>query len=126
MIVAKGAVYHLLGPLVPAGDNVPKFAQLYIIDNDLDQVDQRMSHFQNSYMTRELLHRLQSMLHTCNPLVQQFRQTIQDIQDQNHVLEEREIVITTNGDVDHRRYNAPTGHGENEVAGIMPGSEDSG
>jgi len=26
MIVAKGEVYHLLGPLVPAGDNVPKYA----------------------------------------------------------------------------------------------------
>jgi hypothetical protein len=126
MIVAKGAVYHLLGPLVPAGDNVPKYAQLYIMDNESDQVDQRMSHFQNSYMTRDLLHRLQSILHTCNPLVQQFRQTIQDIQEQNHALEEREIVIRTNGDVDHRRYNAPTGLGENEVAGIMPGSEDSG
>ena len=94
MIVAKGAVYHLLGPLVPDGDNVPKYAQLYIIDNESDQVDQRMSHFQNSYMTRDLLHRLQSMLHTCNPLVQQFRQTIQDIQDENHALEAREIFIT--------------------------------
>jgi len=76
-------------------------------------------------MTREFLHRLHSMQHTCNTLVQQFRQTIQDIQDQNHALEEREIFITTNGDVDHRRYNAPTGLGGNEVAGIMPGSEDS-
>ncbi len=51
MIVAKGAVYHLLGPLVPAGDNVPKYAQLYMMDNQSDQVDQRMSHFQNSNMT---------------------------------------------------------------------------
>ncbi len=66
------------------------------------------------------------MLHTCNTLVQQFRQTIQDIQDQNHALEEREIFIATNGDVDHRHYNALTGLGENEVAGIMPGFEDSG
>ena len=40
MIIAKGSVYHLLGPLVPAGDNVPKYAQLYIIDNESDQVDQ--------------------------------------------------------------------------------------
>ena len=95
MIVAKGAVYHLLGPLVPAGDNVPKYAQLYMMDNQSDQVDQRMSHFQNSYMTRELLHRLQSMLHTCNTLVQQFRQTIQDIQDQNHALEESEMEMST-------------------------------
>ncbi len=66
------------------------------------------------------------MLNDFNPLVQQFRQTTQDIWDQNHALEEREIFISTNGDVDHRRYNAPTGLGQNEVAGIMPGSEDSG
>ena len=126
MIVAKGAVYHMLGPLVPAGDNVPKFAQLYIMDNELDKVDKRMSHFVNVYMTRDLLHRLQVMLHDFNPLVRQFRQTIQDIRDLNHALEEREIFISTNGDVDHRCYNAPTGLGQNEVAGIMPGSEDSG
>ncbi len=66
------------------------------------------------------------MLHDFNPLVRQFRQTIQDIRDLNHALEEREIFISTNGDVDHRHYNALTGLGQNEVAGIMPGSEDSG
>ena len=101
MIVAKGAVYHELGPLVPSGDNVPKFAQLYIMDNDMEQLDLRISHFTKSYMTRELLHRLQVMLHTCNPFVLQFRQIIQDIQDNNHTPEEREIFISMDGNDNH-------------------------
>lgn len=85
-----------------------------------------MSHFLNSSMNRELLHRLQTMLHDRNPLVCRFRQIIQDIQGGNHVLEEREIFITRSGEVDHRRYNQPTGEGQHEVAGFMPGSEEDG
>jgi len=126
MIVAKGAVYHDIGPLVPTGDNAPKFAQLYIIDNDLEEVDHRLSHFARSAMNRELLHRLQVMLHAVNPFVLQFRQIIQDIMQNNLDLEEREIYISTDGNVDHRRYNQPTGFGQQELAGIMPGSEEIG
>ncbi len=65
MIIALGAVYHLMGPLIPI-QGVPKFAQLYIIDNDVDQLNQRMSHFSNTG-SRELLHRLQQCLHEQNP-----------------------------------------------------------
>ena len=106
MIIALGAVYHLMGPLIP-NQGVPKFAQLYIIDNSLDQLNQRMSHFSNTGMSRELLYRLQQCLHENNPFVIQFRQTIQDLQAGNVALEERVIIIGTNGHVDHRRYNAP-------------------
>ena len=72
------------------------------------------------------LYQLQCMLHADYPFVWQFRQVIQDIQDNNHVLEEREIFISMDGNIDHRQYNEPTGHGQQEVAGIMPGSEESG
>lgn len=53
IIVAKGVVYHLLGQLQPAGDNVPKYSQIYMMDNEIDQVDQQEIHFQNSYMPRK-------------------------------------------------------------------------
>ncbi len=125
MIIALGTVYHLMGPLIP-NEGMPKFAQLYIIDNDLDQLNQRMSHFSNTGMSRELLHRLQQCLHEDNPFVMQFRQTIQDLQAENVALEEREIIIGTNGHIDHRRYNPPTGEGQQEVAGFIPGSDDGG
>jgi len=71
MIVAKGSVYHLMGPLIP-NQGVPQFAQLYIIDNDSEQVHQRLRNFVNNNMNRELLQRLQECLLQCNPFVQQF------------------------------------------------------
>jgi hypothetical protein len=114
IIVAKGSVYHLMGPLIP-NQGVPQFAQLYIIDNDSEQVHQRLRNFVNNNMNRELLQRLQECLLQCNPFVQQFRQTIQDIQSTDMSLDEREIYISTDGHVDHRRYNAPTGYGQQEV-----------
>lgn len=42
MIVAKGAaLYHMMGPLLPSPDCAPKFAQLYLLDNDMDEVNQQ-------------------------------------------------------------------------------------
>jgi hypothetical protein len=125
MVVAKESVYHLMGPLIP-NHGVPQFAQLYIIDNDSEQVDQRLRNFVNNNMNRELLYRLQESLLQCNPFIKQFRQTIQDIQNTGMSLDEREIYISTDGHVDHRRYNAPTGYGQQEVAGFIPGAEEDG
>jgi len=42
MIAIRGAVHHLLGPLVPAQGRPPQFAQLYIIDDPEQQVQSRI------------------------------------------------------------------------------------
>jgi len=124
MIAIQGAIHHLMGPLVPAQDEQYQFAQLYIIDNHHSQVNLRMSHLggANSKLNREVLLRLQNMLHQVNPFVQRFRQVIDMIND-NERLIEYQITINTDGSVDHRRYNRPTGHGQDELAGYIPGDE---
>ena len=124
MIAIKGAIHHLIGPLVPAQDEQHQFAQLYIIDNHDTQVNLRMSHLggADSKLNNEVLRMLQNMLHQYNPFVQQFRQVIDMIND-NERLIEYQIVINTDGSVDHRRYNRPTGHGQDELAGYIPGDE---
>ena len=78
MIAIKGAIHHLMGPLVPAQDEQHQFAQLYIIDNHHSQVNLCMSHLggANSKLNHEVLCRLQNMLHQVNPFVQRFRQVI--------------------------------------------------
>ena len=41
----------------------------------------------------------------------------------NERLIEYQIMINSDGSVDHRRYNRPTGHGQDELAGYIPGDE---
>ena len=61
------------------------------------------------------------MLHQYNPYVQRFKQTLNMIQD--HEIMDYELNIHTNGNIDHRRYNKPTGHGQEEIAAFIPGNE---
>jgi hypothetical protein len=61
------------------------------------------------------LARLQQMLHDHNTFVQRFKQ-VMDMP--VHDLPQWEIVIRVDGNVDKRRYNAPTAP---EVAGLLPG-----
>jgi len=58
---------------------------------------------------------LQQMLHDHNTFVQRFKQ-VMDMP--AHDLPQWEVVIRVNGNVDKRRYNAPTAP---EVAGLLPG-----
>jgi hypothetical protein len=58
---------------------------------------------------------LQQMLHDHNTFVQRFKQ-VMDMP--THDLPQWEVVIRVNGNVDKRRYNAPTAP---EVAGLLPG-----
>jgi hypothetical protein len=43
MIIIRGAVHHLLGPLAPPQGSPHQFAQLYIIDNANAQVVARFA-----------------------------------------------------------------------------------
>jgi len=117
MIAIKGAVHHLLGPLQHAKHDVPQFAQLYIIDSMDAQVTARLAALG---VTGATLHQLtlaglQQMLHDHNTFVQRFKQ-VMDMP--AHDLPQWEVVIRVNGNVDKRRYNAPTAP---EVAGLLPG-----
>jgi len=117
MIAIKGAVHHLLGPLQPAEHDVPQFAQLYIIDSMDAQVTARLAALgtTGAALHQPTLMGLQQMLHDHNTFVQCFKQ-VMDMPAQD--LPQWEVVIRVDGNVDKRRYNAPTAP---EVAGLLPG-----
>jgi hypothetical protein len=117
MIAIKGAVHHLLGPLQPAEHDVPQFAQLYIIDSMDAQVTARLAALgaTGAALHQPTLAGLQQMLHDHNTFVQRFKQ-VMDMP--AHDLPQWEVVIRVDGNVDKRRYNAPTAP---EVAGLLPG-----
>jgi hypothetical protein len=121
MIAIKGAVHHLLGPLLPTEGDRPQFAQLYIIDNAESQLQARlqaMGREGGSALDQATLRELQQMLLDSNTYVRRFQQ-VMDLPEAE--LAQYEIVLRADGTVDRRRYNAPTGHGQSEVAGFMPG-----
>jgi hypothetical protein len=117
MIVIKRAVHHLLGPLQPAKHDVPRFAQLYIIDSMDAQVTTRLAALgaTSAALHQLTLAGLQQMLHDHNTFMQCFKQ-VMDMP--AHDLPQWEVVIRVNTNVDKRRYNAPTAP---EVAGLLPG-----
>jgi len=39
----SGVVHHLIGPLMPAAGEPPRFAQLYIIDDDNEELEARLT-----------------------------------------------------------------------------------
>jgi hypothetical protein len=117
MIAIKGVVHHLLGPLQPAEHDVPQFAQLYIIDSMDTQVTTRLAALGATGVAlhQPTLAGLQQMLHDHNTFVQRFKQ-VMDMP--AHHLPQWEVVIKVDGNVNKRRYNAPTAP---EVAGLLPG-----
>ncbi len=117
MIAIKGAMHHLLGPLQPAEHDVPQFAQLYIIDSMDAQVTARLAALgaTGAALHQPTLAGLHQMLHDHNTFVQRFKQ-VMDMP--AHDLLQWEVVIKVDGNVDKRRYNAPTAP---EVAGLLPG-----
>ncbi len=117
MISIRGAVHHLMGPLAPPQRSPHQFAQLYIIDNADAQA---AAHFValgqgNVDLDHRTLQELQQMLLGSNVYVQRFVQAM-DLPPQD--LANYDIVIRVDGNVDRRRYNAPT---SSEVAGLMLG-----
>ena len=91
---------------------VPKFSQIYIHQSADAQLDTRMTVY--SGMNRVMLRELQSILHSINPFVQQFKSAGEATASGN----ELELIIRADtGDVDRRRYNLPTVAGE--VAALL-------
>jgi hypothetical protein len=113
MVAIRGAVHHLLGPLLPAEGGQPQFAELYIIDNADNQLQARLQAMarggQRSALDRETLRELQHMLTSSNTYVRSFKQ-VMDMPEGE--VAQYEIVLRADGCVDRRRYNAPTGAGQ--------------
>ena len=110
----KGKMSHLIGSLLPVTGQVSKFSQICIHQSADAQLDTRMTVY--SGMNRVMLREVQSILHSINPFVQQFKSAGEAAAGGNDL----ELIIRADtGDVDCRRYNLPTAAGE--VTALLPG-----
>ena len=92
---------HLIGSLLPVTGQVPKFSQIYINQSADAQLDTRMTVY--SGMNCVMLREMQSILHSINPFVQQFKSAGEAAAGGN----ELELIIRADtGDVDGRWYNS--------------------
>jgi len=85
--------------------------------NTANELNNHQRHALLSTLSREILHSLQQMLHTCNPYVSVFQQAGEIIRDQPIVDLTLKIKTDMSGR-DARCSNRPTG---SEVTAIMPG-----
>jgi hypothetical protein len=113
----QGALYHMVGPLEAAEDEVPRFAQIYFID-EAQQADVRNSHFRGS-LAPEILSELQAIVREHNPFLSQFKYALEVLRESPNAVA---IQLTIRPDMvpggSHERvYNAPT---IPEVAAIIP------
>jgi hypothetical protein len=131
MLAIQGTVYHNIGALQPTARQEPRFAQLWILDNQENMLESRIRSHSSSDLDPELLRELQTMLMDSNSFVRQFRQ-VRDIPEEH--IENYRIYIRADGKIegrsgdsnvrDHRRYRPPTD--QEQVAGFMPGGEHEG
>jgi hypothetical protein len=127
MLRIHGRVYHRIGSLLPASQQPAQFAQLYIIDNAEDMLQQRMAamhahtpaHASTATALRpDLLRQLQACLLQHNHYVHEFRSVAQAAQDSN---QDFTIVLRPHGERDTRYRPAHS----SELAGLLinPGEE---
>ena len=71
MFRIHGSVYHRIGHFFPENGKPPKFSQIYIYDI-ANEIAHRTAW--NSDLHRDLLQKLQAVLHDCNPFVSAYKQ----------------------------------------------------
>ena len=89
----QGSVYHRIGPLLPLNGQKPKFAQIYFHDTD-HELENRMNIF--NHLDTQIMNQLQDMMHEYNPLYQQFKRSLESM-DQNQQTELQLIIKADQG-----------------------------
>ncbi len=112
-----GEFYHLQGPLQPANNHQPQYAQLFFYDPAYaTEACQR----RNLELDDGLLQQLLSMLHACNPFIQVYlmaNERLQQAQDEDvHIMLNPQMRLVMEAGSDQRRTNLPT---SDEVAVII-------
>lgn len=110
----KGQIYHQAGSLLPLPDADHQFLQIYFIGNDEDEANRRCQI--SSSVRRDIIIRIQTMLHQNNELVKIFRTSMDRMPSDNHQIVFRPDKAPTTEHVG--RFNAPT---INDVAIIVVG-----
>lgn len=129
----QGSPYHLIGSAVPAGNENPKFSQIYIYDAE-HELENR--HSIASHVSISTLNVLQQLMHRLNPFVDVYKNMSQIANEQRNVsnsetnnegiasMENIKLIFRAEGLPDRRRYNRPTQESEIGVIIIGGGSSD--
>ena len=72
---AKGEIYDRIRGFYPNDGSRPRFLQLYIYDTE-HELQNRM--LKSPQLHQIIVHKLQQILHRCNPFVHVFRQLAQE------------------------------------------------
>jgi len=116
-----GRLTHQAGSLLPPPDGQPTYAQLYIYDS-ADALNYHMGHQANSTLHRQTMQRLQDMLWHKHPGAQLYKQA-HELTCNMGPDQDCNIALHFDKSCDRHRYNIPTAT-SNEIAVILPGSED--
>lgn len=115
----NGTVCHKIGPILPKNDD-PKFAQIYIYDNDY-QLNKRENIFHELALNKDnLLQDLQSYINSHNPYAKLYKNAFEILKndpslDVNIILKQDNVRID-------KTFALPT---NDEVAIIIPGTDQS-
>ena len=108
-----------MGSLLPCPGESPKFAQIYLYNNDANQVERRMSLFSGDGLDVLIVRALQAMMHRYNPYYAIWKTAQARLLEMQEVVTIRIKTIDAPSSHDHRRYNHLTA---DEIAVIMPGT----
>ncbi|GFR12144.1 ATP-dependent DNA helicase [Trichonephila clavata] len=111
----QGQVYHKIGSLFPCPAEEPKFLQIYFIDSNMEQAEQRCKIVQQ--VKQDLVLKLQDMLHHNNSYIKSFKSAIEKLGPDFRIIIHADRVPTGEHS---RRFNEPT---TSEVAVIMAGDQ---
>lgn len=112
-----GQVCHLIGSLMPLPGEVPKFLQVYFIDNQVEETSMRMSIAGG--LKRNIVQELSTMFHNENQYVQQLKTAHEHLLN-NNTNEGWKVVIyeEKRPRTEHaRRFNRPS---SDEIGILMP------
>lgn len=112
----QGQVYHRLGSLLPFPDQSYQFLQIYFVGNSNVETNRRCDISSN--LRREIVDRLQTMLHDENELVRLFQTALDQMPSDDYSIVIRADKVPDGQHV--RRFNAPT---LEEVAIVIVGDE---
>eukprot|EP00889_Picochlorum_renovo_P007393 jgi/Picre1/34423/NNA_001892.t1 len=134
MMVAQGSIYHLLNPIETSQD--PQYVQIYMMDDQEEELACRIRKMNESSdperqhperreeteAVRRIVGELQSMLHTCNPYVEQFKLVEEQLQEQTKDdVMEFEVDFIEAASNDPHVYNKPHA---SEVMAVVDDRED--
>ena len=115
-----GALYHRMGPLDPAPNEKPGWAQLYLYDSRDERLNQRLDQYGG--LEPAILGDIQDVLEQTNPYMQFYINNSQRLRDNTNLTISLRIIDPAEQGKDPRRYNRPT---VDEVAAIIPIGEAS-